>query len=78
MQPLRYGSANWLAPQISSHNNYVDLFAQTGLLGLGLFVWAMAAIGRIGWRASHKHTADGFVQGYRRRHDWASGQARSC
>ncbi|MBN2394320.1 MAG: O-antigen ligase family protein [Anaerolineae bacterium] len=37
--PLQYGRALWFEPQISSHNNYVDLFAHGGLVGLGLFLW---------------------------------------
>ena len=26
-------------PQVNSHNNYVDLFAHVGMLGLGIFLW---------------------------------------
>ncbi len=39
MEPLAYGKAYWLQPQVNSHNNYVDMFAHTGLLGLALFAW---------------------------------------
>ncbi|NLG28452.1 MAG: hypothetical protein GX557_11115 [Chloroflexi bacterium] len=41
MKPLSYGKAFWVHPAVNSHNNYVDLFAHTGLLGLGLFLWWM-------------------------------------
>ena len=39
MEPLAYRGAYWISPLINSHNNYVDLFSQVGLLGLGLFLW---------------------------------------
>ena len=39
MQPLFYQGAYWIEPRISSHNNYVDIVAQTGLLGLLCFAW---------------------------------------
>lgn len=44
MKPLPYGLAYWVVPQINSHNNYIDLFSHTGLLGLGLFLWFAAAV----------------------------------
>ncbi len=44
MQPLPYMNALWFHPQISSHNNYVDLLAHGGLLGLALFGWLAVAI----------------------------------
>ncbi|MCC7352759.1 MAG: O-antigen ligase family protein, partial [Anaerolineae bacterium] len=34
MQPLSYQGAYWVDPQVNSHNNYVDLFSQGGLVGL--------------------------------------------
>jgi hypothetical protein len=34
----------------SSHNTYVDIFAQTGLIGLACFLWFVWEIGRLGWR----------------------------
>lgn len=64
MQPLRYGTANWLAPQISSHNNYVDLFARFGVLGLGLFLWVAVAMGQTAWRAGQQAAHSGFLRGY--------------
>jgi len=64
MEPLRYGGANWLGPQVNSHNNYVDIFAHTGLVGFGLFMWTMVAIGKTTWRASHRLSEDMWLHGY--------------
>jgi hypothetical protein len=38
-RPLLYLHIVWTQPRISSHNNYVDLFAHTGIVGLSLFFW---------------------------------------
>lgn len=62
-RPLQYGRALWLAPMINSHNNYVDLFAHTGLLGLGLFLWFAGEVGLLGWRLSRRYR-EGFIGGY--------------
>lgn len=63
VEPLRYGNALWVNPKVNSHNNYVDLFAHTGLLGLGLFLWFAWELFRSGWRLSAQHP-QGFVGGY--------------
>jgi hypothetical protein len=63
MEPLYYGGAYWVAPQINSHNNYVDIFAHTGVLGLGLFLWFMAEVLKLAWRLHHRYT-EGFLAGY--------------
>lgn len=58
---LGLGPANyyWYTPLIpiqgyyvrfNSHNNYVDLISQTGLLGLGCFLAFAWSLGRLGWR----------------------------
>jgi hypothetical protein len=62
-KPLMYFRAFWVNPQISSHNNYVDLFAHGGLLGLGLFACFAWALGRLGWRLGER-LRHGFVAGY--------------
>jgi len=62
-RPLQYGRAFWIAPMINSHNNYVDLFAQTGLLGLGLFLWFAVEMGISGWRLSRRYQ-ESFIGGY--------------
>ncbi|GAP13475.1 O-antigen ligase like membrane protein [Longilinea arvoryzae] len=36
--------------QFNSHNNYVDLLAQTGVIGCGLFVWFMVEVTLLGMR----------------------------
>jgi O-antigen ligase len=61
--PLNYGDATWVVPKISSHNNYVDIYAQTGIVGLGLFIWFVAAVGRLGWRLCQTYQS-GFAAGY--------------
>jgi len=33
----------------SSHNTYMDLLAQTGIIGLGCFLWFVWALARTGW-----------------------------
>lgn len=58
-----FGRITWILPQMNSHNNFVDIFAQTGLIGLGLFVWFLVEVGRTGWRLRQR-VEDGFLQGY--------------
>ena len=47
----------------SSHNNYVDLIAQTGLIGLACFLWLAWQIGRLGWEL-RSEVPDGFAKAY--------------
>ncbi len=63
LEPLRYLGANWLAPQINSHNNYVDIFSHAGLLGLALFLWFMAEVARLAWQLRRRFES-GFAAGY--------------
>lgn len=63
MKPLPYMRAYWVAPLISSHNNYIDLFAHVGLLGIAIFVWFGAEVGRLG-RSLHRKYKTGFAGGY--------------
>lgn len=63
MQPLTYGNAVWVSPMINSHNNYVDLYAHTGIVGLVLFMWYMIEVAWLGWRL-HRRYRSGFVAGY--------------
>ncbi len=39
---------------IPSHNMFVDIFAQTGLLGLGLFLWLVGAVLRVLYRNTQR------------------------
>ncbi len=61
--PLRYRNTLWWNPNVNSHNNYVDLFAHTGLLGLGLFLWFAWELLYLG-RRLNTHYQDSFVGGF--------------
>jgi len=61
--PLSYFGATWLAPSISAHNNYVDLFAHGGILGLALFGWFVIELIRMGTRLRVRYT-EGFAAAY--------------
>ncbi len=63
MEPLLYQGAYWLEPQINSHNNYVDLFAHVGLLGMGLLAWFGVELARLGVKLRGLYS-DGFASGY--------------
>jgi hypothetical protein len=63
IRPLPYGRAYWIAPQINSHNNYVDLFAHGGVLGLLLFFWFVWEVARLGL-ALRRRFAHNFAAGY--------------
>jgi hypothetical protein len=71
---LGFGPANyyWYTPlfrirgwavAFNSHSQIVDLLAQTGLLGLGCFIWFAAEIGWLGWRLRNL-APTGFAQAY--------------
>lgn len=47
----------------NSHNNYLDILAQTGLFGLGAFLWLFAEIGLVGWRL-RRRVPEGFARAY--------------
>jgi O-antigen ligase len=60
------GNALYIRPAVSSHNNYIDIYAQMGLVGLGLFVWFLVEVGLLGWRLAPRFQGDfeeGYVQG---------------
>lgn len=47
----------------SSHNQYLDLLAETGILGLGCILWFAGEVGWLGWRLRNRVPA-GFAQAY--------------
>lgn len=51
------------AVSFNSHNNYVDIVAQTGLVGLVCFVWILFEVGWLGWQLRERVPA-GFAQAY--------------
>lgn len=67
--PSNYYNAVELHPilgyniRFSSHNNYVDLIAQTGLLGLAAFFWFVATYAREAWLLRQR-VQDGFAHAY--------------
>ena len=63
LEPLTYRHITWMTPSVSSHNNYVDLFAHTGLVGLALFFWFVVALARLGLRLRGRFQR-GFLAGY--------------
>ena len=63
MKPLPYKDAFWVSPDISAHNNYVDIFAHSGIVGLVLFFWFVAEFILLCLRVSKRHLS-GFSRGY--------------
>ncbi len=51
------------AVQFNSHNQFVDLVAQIGLVGLGCFLWFIFEITRVGWNLRTR-APDGFAKAY--------------
>jgi hypothetical protein len=51
------------AVSFNSHNNYVDIVAQTGVVGLVCFLWLVWELGWLGWRLRREVPA-GFAQAY--------------
>lgn len=47
--------------QFNSHNNYVDIVAQTGLLGLVFTIWFIVEIVRLAWRLYQVTPRGGFL-----------------
>ncbi|MCB0256668.1 MAG: O-antigen ligase family protein, partial [Anaerolineae bacterium] len=61
--PLLTEAGRWWRPNVNSHNLYIDLFAQMGIVGLAVFGWAVFEIGRLGWRLQQRCSGD-FAAGY--------------
>lgn len=63
-QPLvMAGNRLWLGSVVSSHNNYVDIFAHGGVVGLTLFAWFVLAYTRVGLALRQRYRR-GFAAGY--------------
>jgi hypothetical protein len=69
---LGFGNYYWYTPlfrirgwtvTFNSHNNYVDIVAQTGLVGLGCLLWFYWEIGRLAWRL-RDCVPEGFAKAY--------------
>ncbi|MCP4357906.1 MAG: O-antigen ligase family protein, partial [Chloroflexi bacterium] len=50
--------------KFNSHNNYVDMIAQTGILGLTCLLWFFWEMGKILLRLRNQVSGNGFVQAY--------------
>jgi hypothetical protein len=51
------------AVSFNSHNNYLDILAQTGVVGLACFLWFWWETGRLGWRL-RRQVSGGFARAY--------------
>jgi len=71
---LGFGPANyfWYTPlfrirgyavRFNSHNQYLDILAQTGILGLLCILWFFAEIGWLGWQL-REQAPNGFARAY--------------
>lgn len=49
--------------QFNSHSQYIDILAQTGLLGLGALLWFFWEVGRLGWWLRER-VPEGFARAY--------------
>lgn len=65
-KPLKYNNILWFNPRIASHNDYIDVFAQTGILGLGTLTLALFSVGYTAWRLRQTPfiQANGFTFAY--------------
>ncbi|MCI0553433.1 MAG: O-antigen ligase family protein [Anaerolineae bacterium] len=69
---LGFANYYWYAPlfpirgyytQFNSHSQYVDIIAQTGILGLFCYLWLLFEVGRLAWRLAHQ-LPEGFARAY--------------
>ena len=51
------------AVNYNSHNNYIDILAQMGIIGLALFLWFAWEVGFLGWKLKDV-VPDGFERAY--------------
>jgi hypothetical protein len=69
---LGFANYHWYTPlfpirgyavRFNSHNQYMDLVAQIGLVGLACYLWFFWEVGRLGWRLRERVPA-GFPRAY--------------
>jgi len=69
---LGFANYHWYTPlyhirgyavRFNSHNQYVDIVAQMGLLGLVCLLWLAWEVGRVGWQL-RKQAPPGFARAY--------------
>jgi O-antigen ligase len=60
---LGVGRAFYIDPRVSSHNNYIDIYAQMGVVGLGLFLWFLVEVALLGRRLAPR-VQEGFQMAY--------------
>jgi O-antigen ligase len=69
---LGFGNYRWFAPlfpirgwavQFNSHSQYIDIYAQAGIIGLICFLWFFGALVVLGWRLRNRVPA-GFPRAY--------------
>jgi len=69
---LGFGNYYWYTHLISilgwrvafnSHSQYVDLFAQTGLVGIAIFLWFFGEVGKLAWKLRDR-APQGFANAY--------------
>lgn len=69
---LGFGNYYWITPlfrirgyaiRFNSHNQYLDILAQTGLVGLICFLWIFFEVGRLAWQLRERVPA-GFPRAY--------------
>jgi hypothetical protein len=52
------------AVQFNSHNNYIDILAQMGIVGMACFVWFWWEFGRLAWQLRKRVVPNGFSSAY--------------
>lgn len=69
---LGFGNYRWYTPLFpilgyyiffNSHSQYVDIIAQTGLVGLACFAWIFWSVGKLSWSLVNR-VKDGFAKAY--------------
>ncbi|MCA9916331.1 MAG: O-antigen ligase family protein [Anaerolineales bacterium] len=60
---LLYPILGWYV-RFNSHNNYVDILAQTGIAGMAVFFWFVFVTWKLGWRLRNQVPKDGFTQAF--------------